>query len=127
MTLMAFVACNSSGQGYEPNLDDTDEIPGDQVADTTPGENTILVFVVDQKAYYPDGLRIAQPDACSYIHVHGPEIFAVIPDAQLKVAHEEDYEPPSRTEDEGECGYGPPNFYEIPDTDSDGANLRNPF
>jgi hypothetical protein len=43
------------------------------------------VFVLDKKAYYPDGLHIAQSDACSYVHVHGPEIFAVVPDAHLYI------------------------------------------
>jgi hypothetical protein len=128
LVLATLAACeNSPGQPYKPgDGKSVIEVPASQLVDPTPGENQILVFVLDKKAYYPDGLHIAQPDACSYVHVHGPEIFAVVPDAHLYIANDKDYKGFSAKESEGECGYGEPDFRLIKDTDSDGKVLRKP-
>ncbi len=130
LVLATLAACDDNpGQPYHPgeaNGGTVIEVPVGELTDTTPGGNQILVFVLNKTAYYPDGLHIAQPDECSYVHVHGPEIFAVVPDAHLYIANDKDYKGFSTKENAGECGYGGPNFYLIKDTDGGGKILRKP-
>ena len=71
-------------------------------ADGTTPPPSLLVFRLDGVDYLTDGLFTAIPDFCPYEHVHGPPIEPVLPG-------------PSISEHLGDCGYGPPNFYTIPD------------
>ena len=77
--------------------------------DAEPGPGQILVFRLDGVDFFPDGLvhTDAHVPNCEYQHVHGGPITSVLPGP--------DGRPLIRTEHLGDCGFGPPNFYLIPD------------
>lgn len=70
-------------------------------------DSTFLVFDLDGMFFLADSLRIAGPDLCSYIHVHGQRI-------RSAGLYGPNSEPIYQSEHLGECGYGPPNFFYIP-------------
>jgi hypothetical protein len=87
-----------------PDSDATAADPGDEVP-----EGRVLVFLLD--GVFFDATGLATIDAhlpfCSYRHVHGGTIKSLIPQSDGSYVE--------RSEHLGECGFGPPNFYVIPD------------
>ncbi len=78
------------------------------LGDTAP-EGSVLVFLLDGIFFDPAGLSVveAHEPFCSYEHVHGGLIQSIIPGSSGNYV--------TRTEHLGECGFGPPAFYVIPD------------
>jgi hypothetical protein len=83
--------------------------PGQPVSSYQTTDGWIVVFRLDSVDYLTDGLIVidAHIPFCEYIHVHGPPIQSVLPGP--------DGQPFTRSEHLGECGYGPPNFFLVPD------------
>ena len=88
----------------------TNTAGGEQVElGTLVGPDEVLVFLLDGVFYLPDGLYAvpAHEPFCSHEHVHGEQIRSLIPGSSGEYI--------TRTEHLAECGFGPPNFYVIPD------------
>lgn len=77
--------------------------PGTIVETVKVDEGWMVVFVLDGQWFHGSGLRVAQPDACDYIHVHGGPITPVNSETFF-----------FKSEHLGECGFGPPNFLMVP-------------
>jgi hypothetical protein len=70
---------------------------------------SVLVFILDGVYYRTDGLSVvpAHEPFCSYEHVHGSAITSLLPGPNGALI--------SRSENLGECGSGPPNFFIVVD------------
>ncbi len=79
---------------------------GTSLTEITPEPGWMLVFVLDGVEFSVSSLRVAGPDACKYVHVHGGPI---IPIAQVPQGGQIFY-----SEHLEACGFGPPNFRFIP-------------
>ena len=76
--------------------------------ETVAGSGQVLIFRLDGVDFVAAGLETVAIHLpfCTYEHVHGGKIRSLVPVNGVFV---------ERTEHLGDCGFGPPNFFVVPD------------